>query len=181
MALVLGTSASAHEMFLKPDKFVVPASSDQSVRLMNGTFDKSGNSISRDRMQNVSIVANGKTFNPAESAWSDDGAETVSYLKYRAGDAGTYAIGVSTKPKVLTLPAPVVNQFVKVSYQGHHGHDADGNHISAYELRTDKDGRARFVVDKKTTWHVSLIHMQQIDAPDADYESNWATATFSVI
>ena len=266
LAMVMGAAAPAfgHELFLKAEKSVVPPASDQVITLINGAFDKSENSIGRERMQNVSIVANGATTNPPNSAWSDDIEKTVSILKYRAGDPGTYVIGLSTKPKILTLSAkdfieylkhdgvldtlasfekqskltqvreryskhvraivqvgdkktadfakplgypveilleqnpydlktgselrfrvlfqgkPVANQFVKASYDGFHGHDASGAHINAHELRTDKDGRAKLTLDKKGLWYISLIHMQQIKDPAADYESNWATATFAV-
>lgn len=70
-ALCFGAQAFAHEMFLRAEKSIVPSSSDQVVRLMNGTFDESENSITRDRMQNVSILANGAVTNPPEGAWYD--------------------------------------------------------------------------------------------------------------
>jgi uncharacterized GH25 family protein len=263
-ALVLCSgSATAHELFLKSEHAVASPGTHQ-IKLLNGSFDKSENSVARDRMRDVSIIANGKTIHPPHSAWSDDETKTTSMLEYEAGAPGTYLIGVSTKPKVITLPAkewadylkhdgvpdtlavfekqnrlenvreryskhvraivqvgekkttdyatplgypveilleqnpyelkqgqemsfrvlfagkPVANQFVKVSYEGHHGHDKSGNHVAAHQLRTDKDGRARFAVDKKSVWYVSLIHMQQIKDAEADYESNWATVTFGV-
>jgi uncharacterized GH25 family protein len=264
-ALVLSSgSASAHELFLKAENAVASPGTQQVVKLLNGSFDKSENAVSRDRMRDVSVIANGKTMHPSHSAWSDDESKTTSTLKYEASAAGTYVIGVSTKPKLLTLPAkewadylrhdgvpdtlavfekqntlanvreryskhvraivqvgdkkttdyatalgypveillernpyemklgqaisfrvlfddkPVANQYVKVSYEGHHGHDSAGNHAAAHQLRTDKEGRASFVIDKKAVWYVSLIHMQQVKDPEADYESNWATVTFGV-
>jgi uncharacterized GH25 family protein len=257
------SAASAHEMFLLSDKVLQQPNADQVIRLINGTFDKSENSIARDRMAKVSILANGRTTAPATSSWYDDA--TSSYLRYRTGEPGTYVIGVSTKPKMITLPRadfiaylkhdgvldtlgpfektskltqvreryskhvralvqvgerrsddfgkalgfpveilfdqnpyslkfgqevsfrvlykgrPVANQLARASYEGFHGHDASGGHLNAYEMRTDKDGRARFLLSKKALWYVSLINMQQLSGdPEADYESNWATVTFLV-
>jgi uncharacterized GH25 family protein len=258
-AAVVATPASAHEMFLRPDKALQAPNTDQVVKLVNGTFDKSENPITRDRMADVSIVAGGNVSKPAATSWSDDA--TASYLKYRTGAPGTYVVGVSTKARVITLSRadfiaylkhdgvldtlatfekealanvreryskhvraivqvgdprtadysmplgypveilldqnpydlkfgkevsfrvlyrgkPLANQLVRASYDGFHGHDASGNHINAHSMRTDKDGRAKFLLSNKALWYISLIYMQKVSEPDVDYESNWATATF---
>jgi len=256
------TPVLAHEMFLKAAESVVAPNSDTVVRLINGTFVQSENSISRDRMKNVSIMANGVVTNPPDADWYDD--ENSSYLKYRTGEAGTYVIGVSTRPNMITMtpedfiaylkhdgildlletfeqeneltevreryskhvrtivqigdkktadyanplnyPVEILldqnpyelkfgdnlsfrvlvngksaaNQLVRASYEGFHGHDASGGHFNSYNLRTDKDGRASFLLNNKALWYISLINMQKIDDPEADYESNWATITFQV-
>lgn len=261
-ALSVVTPALAHEMFLRPEAAFQETGTDQVVRLVNGTFDKSENSISIDRMADVSIVAAGAVAKPPATSWSNDA--TTSYLKYRTGKPGTYVISVSTRPRVITMsPAdftaylrhdgvldtlavferdnkleqvreryskhvrtivqvgdsrttdysrslgypveivldqnpydlkfgkdvsfrvlykgkPVVNQLVRASYEGFHGHDSAGNHINSYQLRTDQDGRAGFLLNNKAAWYISLIHMQKITDPEADYESNWATVTFAV-
>ena len=263
---IAGLSAAmpvlAHEMFLKAKEYVVAPTSDQVVRLINGTFDKSENSINRDRMADVSIAANGRVTSPTEDAWYDD--SNSSYLRYRTGVAGTYVIGVSTRPSMIELSAddfmtylrhdgildtlatfendnklsevreryskhvravvqvgdersvdyskplgypveilleqnpydlnigdelsfrvlfngePVANQIVRASYEGFHGHDASGGHSNAYNLRTDEDGRARFLLNNAALWYIALIHMEKIDDAEVDYESNWATLTFEV-
>ena len=74
------TSVSASEIFLKARELVAVPHSDQVVRLINGTFSKSENSINRDRMANVSIVGNDRLTNPPLTAWYDD--ENSSYLKF---------------------------------------------------------------------------------------------------
>lgn len=263
MALAICGQAFGHEMFLKPQKSFVAPNTDQVVYLVNGTFDKSENSITRDRMQDVTIVSNGKVIKPPTSNWSDGPKNTYSILKYKSGDPGTYVFGVSTKPKIIELPAkdfvsylkhdgivdtlatfdekkfpkvreryskhvraivqvgdkktndfakplgypveiifdqnpyslkfgdsasfrvlykgkPLANQVVKASYEGFHGHDSTGGHINSYNLRTDSNGRAKFLLNNKALWYISLIYMQKINDPKADYESNWATVTFQV-
>jgi uncharacterized GH25 family protein len=255
--------ASAHELFLRAAKSPVPEASEQEIRLLNGSFTTSENTVLRDRMRDVSIVAGGQTTHPPASDWRDD--KVSSYLKYRAGEAGTYVIGVSTRPKILeqtpdkfieylkhdgvpdtlaefeklsTPPAkireryskhvraivqvgakrtddyskalgypveilldrnpadvkvgedlgftvlfegkPVPNQLVKVSHAGFHAHDSSGNHVHADTVRTNAQGKASIRVNKASQWYLSLIHMQKVNQPDADYESNWATVTFHV-
>ena len=118
MAMVASTPGLAHEMFLKAQESMVPSNSDQVVRLINGTFEKSENSISRDRMADVRIVANGSIANPPNADWYDD--DDSSYLKYRAGDTGTYVIGVSTRPNIITMSP---EDFITVPVSsGSHGH-----------------------------------------------------------
>lgn len=74
----------------------------------------------------------------------------------------------------------MANQLVRASYEGFHGYDASGGHINSHQLRTDKDGRATFLLSNKAAWYISLIHMERIKDPEADHESNWATVTFTV-
>ena len=67
-ALIMSVSVSpvsAHEMFLKPQNSLQEPRSDQVIRLINGTFDKSENSIARDRMSDVSIVAGDTVTKPS--------------------------------------------------------------------------------------------------------------------
>lgn len=261
-AAIAAAPVSAHEMFLKPENTSPAPDSAQVVRLINGTFAKSENAITRDRMADVSIVAGGNVTKPRPSDWYDD--ENSSYLNYDSGDTGTKVIGVSTKAKIIAMPPdafiaylkhdgildtlevfeaentltevreryskhvrtivqvgdtksesfatqldypveiildqnpyelrfgdnigfqvlvkgkPVENQLVRASYEGFHGHDASGGHFNSYDMRTDADGRAGFLLNNKALWYISLIHMQKIDDPEADYESNWATITFRV-
>jgi len=261
-AALAASPVLAHEMFLIAQEYVTTPNSDQVVRLINGTFDKSENSISRDRMANVSIVANSKLTTPPDDDWYDD--EVSSYLGYKVGAEGTHVIGVSTRAKLITMTPeefkeylvhdgvldtlasfeknntleevteryskhvraivqvgdkktddyareldypveiildqnpydlrfgdnvsfrvlyegkPVVNQIAHASYEGFHGHNETGGHINAFTLRTDKDGRASFLLSNKAIWYISLIHMEMINEAEADYESNWATITFEV-
>lgn len=257
-------SSLAHEMFLKGQSQFVAPNSAQSIRLINGTIDKSENSIARDRMASVSLAANGKISKPAASNWSDDTKKTYSTLSYRTGASGTYVIGVSTKPSIISLTReefiaylkhdgildtlnsfkkdsklatvrerysknarsiiqvgetrtddyasalgypveiildanpytlqsgdkvsfrviyngkPDVNQLVYASYDGFHSHDTTGGHVNAHEMRTDANGRAEFILDKKALWYITLVHMQKVTNGDADYESHWGTLTFQV-
>ena len=111
LALGLVLTAGAHEMFLKPTAHYAAPNSKTTVALFNGTFDKSDNPITRDRMADVSIVANGKVSHPATSQWRDD--KVTSYLDVTVGAPGSYAIGVSTKPKIITLSADDFDSYLR--------------------------------------------------------------------
>lgn len=101
IAVMTLSTAHAHEMFLRPGDFIVPPNSDQEIRLINGTFDRSENSIERKRIADVSIVTPEGVQTPLETAWYDDAVS--SWLRYSTGRSGTYVIGVSTRPSVIEL------------------------------------------------------------------------------
>jgi uncharacterized GH25 family protein len=112
LILVVVGIASAHDLFVKPVRYFVEESSDVSVRVLNGTFSKSENSIDRARLADVSVVspAGRATLDPA--AWNAEG-DTSSFT-FRSGAAGTYAVGVSTKPSVIGLTAKEFNEYLRV-------------------------------------------------------------------
>ncbi|PCI34250.1 MAG: hypothetical protein COB54_00180 [Alphaproteobacteria bacterium] len=88
--------------------------------------------------------------------------------------------GKTVKFQVLLNGKPLANQSVKASYEGFHAHNTTGGHITSYNVKTDDQGRASFLLSNKAVWYISLINMQPVNDGDADYESNWATVTFDV-
>ena len=275
----LGRTVDAHDLFLKLERYALPAHTKVSIALVNGTFDRSENVITRDRMQGVRILgptAASPAVRPPASAWRD--VEDTTVLDFETGAPGTYVLGVSTKPRVLEMSAedfnaylehdgvldtlehrrstgrldepareryskhvkavyrvggdadappseavtaasetgthgialgypieilpledptdlapgdslrvrilldgkPLPNQRVYASHEGHHAHDESGRHTEAVQARTDAEGIAAIELAKSGRWYVRLIHMREVDEPDVDYESNWATLTFAV-
>lgn len=111
MILAAAGQVLAHEMFLRSDSYFLKPQSTQTLSLINGTFYKSENSISRDRMQDVTIVGDGKKQRPTADSWTD--ANNSSYLKFKTGGAGTYVAGVSTKPKIIEMKAEDFRNYLK--------------------------------------------------------------------
>jgi uncharacterized GH25 family protein len=101
----------AHDMFLRPAQLFVAERAEVLVRLLNGTFSRSENSITRDRLVDVAIVSpTGRaTLDTAE--WNTTGDTSTFTLK--TGSAGTYVIGVSTRPRVLELPGEDFNTYLR--------------------------------------------------------------------
>ncbi|MDX1548830.1 MAG: DUF4198 domain-containing protein, partial [Rhodothermales bacterium] len=89
-------------------------------------------------------------------------------------------VGDAFAGRVLLPGEPGAGQGVYACYDGHHGHDAEGNHREAVSTRTDAEGVARFDLGHAGRWYVRLIHMVEVDEDDATHESNWATLTFQV-
>lgn len=93
--------ATAHEMFIKADNYNMAPNTSGIMKLFNGTFDESTNSIDRDRMNDVSFVHHGKTSHPADSKWFD--SNNISFLNIKTAEAGTYVTGVSTKARIINM------------------------------------------------------------------------------
>ncbi len=113
LAFVLSAAlpASAHEMFLKPQAYRLAPDTHATAELVNGTFDQSENVISRDRMRDVTVHGGGETLSPSEAQWSESGLS--AFLAYETGGEGTYAIGVSTKPRMITLSRKAFSDYLK--------------------------------------------------------------------
>ena len=111
MTFIFVTALSAHDMFLKLESFFLKPQTPATISLFNGTFEKSENAISRDRMLDVSIVGPGsERMHPDTSRWRDSG--TMTLLDFKTGGEGTYVAGLSTKPRIIELAAKDFNEYL---------------------------------------------------------------------
>jgi uncharacterized GH25 family protein len=147
-ALLAAVSAAAHDLFLKFDDYFLPPQTQVEVRLLNGYFNKSEGVVTRDRMNDVSLVApSGAVTHPAVTDWRDEGQ--MSLLRLTTGDAGTYVVGLSTKPREITLKAKDFNAYLR----------EDGLPDTLAERRRagelGKDARERYSKHVKAIFQVS--------------------------
>lgn len=112
LLLLLVVAASAHDMFLKFDSYFLAPDSQAEARLLNGEFNKSENTITRDRMRDVSLLGPAGLTHPPEADWRDEGK--TSLLRFRTGAAGTYVAGTSTNPKELSMKAADFNRYLQL-------------------------------------------------------------------
>jgi hypothetical protein len=98
-------------MFVKPARFFVAENAEVLVRVLNGTFSKSENSIARPRVRDVSIVGPAGRQQVDTTEWSVTG--DTSTFRVATGGAGTYVIGASTRPNVIPLEAKDFNLYLK--------------------------------------------------------------------
>ena len=108
--LVLAGALAAHDMFLRPSQHFAAENSTVLIRLLNGTFSKSENAITRDRLVDVAIVSPTGRVRLDTALWSVAGDTSTFMLK--TGKAGTYVLGASTRPRVLGLPPKEFNQYL---------------------------------------------------------------------
>jgi uncharacterized GH25 family protein len=109
--LVVTAIASAHDMFLRADRSIIPPQSDVLIRLLNGTFSQSENAIVRARVRDASVVGPRARIPIDMTTWTESGDTTTFHV--RVGGPGTYAIGVSTKPSMIALPADTFNMYLR--------------------------------------------------------------------
>lgn len=114
-ATLLCTSLlSAHDLFIKLDTWFLPPNAAVTVRVLNGTFGKSENWISRDRVADISVVSPAGRARIDTTRWSASADSLTSLLAIRTGGAGTYVIGASTRARDLHLEAADFNEYLKV-------------------------------------------------------------------
>ncbi len=101
---------SSHDMFLKMDSYFLQPNTKASIQLFNGTFDRSENSIDRERMLDVSLAGNGQRTQAAESQWREVDSTTV--LDFKTGEAATWVAGVSTRARNIELTAKDFNEYL---------------------------------------------------------------------
>jgi uncharacterized GH25 family protein len=112
LALLLAVAATlaAHDLFVKPASFFLAPNSASQAYVVNGTFTRSENAVTFDRVRDVSVVGPAGRAHADAAAWSDKGDTSV--LRFTTGAAGTYVLGVSTLPRVLRLEAKDFNAYL---------------------------------------------------------------------
>jgi hypothetical protein len=112
VALLVTAVASAHDLFMKLDSYFLAPNTRASVRLLNGTFQKSDGLVARDRFRDISLYAPDVSGPISQSVmWRDEGKTTVMDVK--TGGPGTYLAGVSTKPREIDLKAAEFNDYLQ--------------------------------------------------------------------
>jgi uncharacterized GH25 family protein len=108
--LVVAGSLDAHDLFLRTGSFFVPENANVVVQALNGTFSKSENSISRDRLADVSVVSPSGRARIDTTMWSATG--DTSRLTVSTGASATYVVGVSLRKREIALAAKDFNQYL---------------------------------------------------------------------
>ena len=103
---------NAHNTFLKFKSHYLTPQTEAFVSLMNGTFEKSENSIALRRMQDVRIVGpKQQGEQPNSSQWRL--TKNLNLLHFKTGEQGTYVVGVSIKPRMIEMSAKDYNKYLK--------------------------------------------------------------------
>jgi hypothetical protein len=102
---------TSHELFLKSDSFFMNSNEPVELYLFNGTFDKSENTITRDRIVNARILGPGFEFFPKMEDYYD--RDDATFLKWTTGAPGTYVAGISTLPREIKLSATDFTDYLE--------------------------------------------------------------------
>ncbi len=154
--LILGAIliiASSHDMFIKLDTYFLKPNTQSELFIFNGTFEKSENSIERNRMQDVTLIGPDYEVKPSEISWHDK--DKISILNFKTGKSGTYAAGISIAPNMIELTAEEFNEYLE-----HDGvldvlEERKGNNElnKAAREKYSKHVKAIFQVGKETKEH----------------------------
>ncbi|HEX7937916.1 MAG TPA: DUF4198 domain-containing protein [Gemmatimonadaceae bacterium] len=111
LLLLIVTVADAHDMFLRPVRYYVEPNAVTLVRVLNGTFSKSENSIARSRLADIAVAGPQGRTRLDTALWGVKG--DTSTFELRAAAPGTYVLGASTKASQIALQAKDFNSYLK--------------------------------------------------------------------
>ncbi len=109
LLLTAGTVA-AHDLFLRADSYFVRPDATVRMLVLNGTFSKSENAVTKDRLRDFSIAAFGRVTPLDTAVWIETGDTSV--VTARVGESGTYIFGASLLPRELRLEAKEFNAYL---------------------------------------------------------------------
>ncbi|MEK6153879.1 DUF4198 domain-containing protein [Flavobacteriaceae bacterium 3-367] len=112
LLLLLVVLLCSHDLYIKMESYFLQPDQEASLSLYNGTFEKSENTIARDRILDASVVAQGQRRAIDPEQWKDQDS-TITQLTFTTGEAGTYVAGVSTKARNIALTAENFNSYLE--------------------------------------------------------------------
>ena len=110
VALGVATAATAHDLFVKLDSYRLPVGTPVQIPIINGTFQSSENSITPDRVADLSLVTQGRRTKLSMDTWNAE--RDTTFYGLRTGEAGTYLLGMSTRPNSLGMDASDFNLYL---------------------------------------------------------------------
>ncbi len=114
LLLVMTTSTLiAHDLFMKLDTYFLTPDSHVTIPIYNGTFMDSENSITTDRVLDVSVVKHGERIEVGTGTWLAGENNHTTYLTIETGEPGTYVIGASTKHRDFGLSGADFNAYLE--------------------------------------------------------------------
>ena len=116
LVLLVGSATAllAHDLFMKLDTYFLAPDSQVTIPIYNGTFMTSENSITADRVLDVSVVKQGKRISVGTERWLAGENNYTTYLTIETGPPGTVVIGTSTKARDFGLAAADFNGYLEV-------------------------------------------------------------------
>jgi hypothetical protein len=117
LVAALASTLLAHDMFLKLESYFLEPDAAVTVPLLNGTFSTSENAIARPRIADIAVLgpAGRATFDTTVVSARNDS----TFFALRTGAAGTYVIGVSTRPNIIAMTGEQFHEYLTEEGLGH--------------------------------------------------------------
>jgi uncharacterized GH25 family protein len=111
LLLITAGTLAAHDLFLRAESYFLSPNGTVRLHVLNGTFSKSENAVTKDRLRDLSIVNPSGTTTPLDVAgWAETG--DTSIVTVPVGETGTYLLGASLKPREIALEAKDFNTYL---------------------------------------------------------------------
>jgi hypothetical protein len=159
LAAVCAATLSAHDMFIKLDDYFPAAGDTLRVPILNGTFTKSANGIEFERVSQVLLLGPDGFTSPAPLGWTTALGDSTTQFGVVLRKPGTYALGVSTKPRELAQKADAFNAYLK---------EEGITDILAYRKKNGQmkwPARERYSKNVKAVFQVGEDRTPQINMP----------------
>lgn len=113
VTLVAGPAAVAlgHDLFLKPELFFADPGGRVPALVLNGTFVESANAIESGRLADLSMISPAGRASLDTTGWSAVG--DTSRFTFVTDSAGTYVVGLATRPSLIEMDARDFNQYLR--------------------------------------------------------------------
>ena len=112
--IMIGASATlvaAHDLFLTPAAFFVAPGATVHVTAMNGTLTTSEGTVTADRLLDLAIVGPASRARAETATWTSEGK--ASTWDAKLGASGTYVLGVSLRPRLITMKGAEFNAYLR--------------------------------------------------------------------
>jgi hypothetical protein len=148
----------AHQLFFKLDRYFVPPHTQVRLTILNGTFQRSENAITRDRVRDISVLTAAGRLHLDTTAWLP-GDDSTATLMVRTGEPGTYVVGTSTRPSEIDLTAAEFNEYLE--------HDGIPDILALRREKREmgKPARERYHKHIKTVFQVGDRRTDGFDVP----------------
>lgn len=110
-SLLSASLVLAHDLFLKLDRYLVPAHSKVRIAVYNGTFTTSEAGLDPERLADISLVSPGGRSRLGKERWTTE--DRRAWLDLETGEPGTYVLGASVRPRKIELTAEQFNQYLQ--------------------------------------------------------------------
>jgi uncharacterized GH25 family protein len=111
LVLALTAALSAHDLFFRATTYRVAPGSEVVVDVLNGTFSRSDNAVTRDRLASFTLVSPAGRVELEPTRWSETEPKSQATVALEA--PGTHVLGAAIKPRLLSLPGAEFNAYLK--------------------------------------------------------------------
>lgn len=158
LCAALTLTAGAHDLFLKFERYFIQPNGQARAQLLSGSFRRSENAVARDRFVDHSLITpSGDRVTTPTGSWRDESNKAVVSLQ--TGEAGTYLLGVSLKPREITLKGPEFNKYL--------AHDGLPDTLAARRKNNElnKTARERYSKHVKAIFQVGEARTDNFKTP----------------